>query len=70
MIGMLSLIALSLFTYWIDQNPVERLSIDGLAEIQTVIIGAAIARSVAEIALLSFAVLLALFLLARREAKA
>lgn len=69
MIGMLSLIALSLFTYWIDQNPVERLSIDGLAEIQTVIIGAAIARPIAEIALLSFAVLL-VFLLARREAKA
>ncbi len=67
MIGMLSLIALSLLTYWIDLNPVEKLSDEGVAELQFILAGEVIARSVSEIALLSFALLLVLFLLARIE---
>ena len=70
MIGMASLIALSLCRYWITQNPPRDLSDKGIDQLVIIARTSAAATLVSQIAIVAFVVFLTLYFIARNREQA
>lgn len=67
MIGMISLIALSLCRYWITQNPPVDLSDDGIDQLLLITRASAIAMLASQISIVAFVVFFTLYFIARNR---
>jgi hypothetical protein len=65
MVGMLGLIVLNLCKHWIENNPAEKLSDDGIDQLHQIVITSSAAFYVSLIALAVFLVSMILFLATR-----
>lgn len=69
MIGMLSLITISICRFWISENPVTNLSDEGIDELLIITHTVAVAFIVSQAAIAAFIVFLILFLVTRRTSQ-